>query len=129
MKRIILGITCLFIILLGLTLRSVAPFMGDFLWAALIFFLFSFVFLNASRRYQFFIPLLFCYFIEFTQLYHAPWISELRENRFIQLILGHGVFGILDLIAYTSAIIVSYVISLFIGQKVVIKGKETPPRI
>lgn len=129
MKRIILGITCLFIILLGLILRSAVPFMGDFLWAALIFFLFSFVFLNASHRYQFFIPLLFCYFIEFTQLYHAPWMNELRENWFIQLILGHGVFGILDLIAYTSAIIVSYVISLFIGQKVMIKGKETHPRI
>lgn len=129
MKRIILGITCVIIIVLGLSLRSKVPFMGDFLWAALIFFLFSFVFLNASRKYKFFIPLLFCYFIEFTQLYHAPWMNELRENRFLQLILGHGVFGILDLIAYTSAIIVSYVISMLIGQKMVIKGKESTPRI
>lgn len=129
MKRIILGITCVIIIVLGLLLRSKVPFMGDFLWASLIFFLFSFVFLNASRKYKFFIPLFFCYFIEFTQLVHAPWINELRENRFLQLILGHGVFGILDLIAYTSAIIVSYVISMFIEQKVVIKGKESTPRI
>lgn len=121
MKRIILGITCVFIIFLGLLLRFKIPFMGDFLWAALIFFLFSFVFLNAPRRYQFFIPLLFCYFIEFSQLYHAPWINELRENRFIQLILGHGVFGVLDLFAYTSAILVSYVISGFIEQKTGIK--------
>ena len=119
MKRIILGITCVFIILLGLLLRSKVPFMGDFLWAALIFFLFSFVFLNVPRRYQFFIPLLFCYFIEFTQLVHAPWINELRENRFLQLILGHGVFGVLDLIAYTSAILVSYVITGIIERRIV----------
>ncbi|GIP42875.1 hypothetical protein J45TS6_13340 [Paenibacillus sp. J45TS6] len=119
MKRIILGITCVFIILLGLLLRSKVPFMGDFLWAALIFFLFSFVFLNVPRRYQFIIPLLFCYFIEFTQLVHAPWINELRENRFLQLILGHGVFGVLDLIAYTSAILVSYVITGIIERRIV----------
>ncbi|WP_454191441.1 ribosomal maturation YjgA family protein [Paenibacillus sp. Marseille-Q7038] len=129
MKRIILGITCAFLILLGLTLRSAVPFIGDFLWAALIFCLFSFVFLNAPHRYQFFIPLLFCYFIEFTQLYHAPWINMLRENRFIQLILGQGVFGVWDLIAYTSAILVSYVISVFIEQKAGSKQKDTGPRI
>lgn len=116
-----IGIICFFIIILGLTLRSTVPFMGDFLWAALIFFLFSFVFMHASRLYKFIIPLLFCYFIECTQLYHADWIQSLRENSVFQLVLGHGVFGITDLVAYTLAITVSLAVTAIIEHRMVRK--------
>ncbi|WP_211747787.1 DUF2809 domain-containing protein [Paenibacillus sp. Marseille-Q4541] len=116
MKRIIIGMTCILIIMLGLTFRSI-PFIGDFLWAVLIFFLFSFVFLHVPRLYKLWIPLLFCYVIEFSQLYHAPWINMLREDAFLQLILGHGFFGVSDLVAYTLAIVISYIVSGLIKQR------------
>jgi len=49
------------------------------------------------------VSLLFCYLIEISQLYHAPWIDAIRNTRLGGLVLGFG-FLWTDIIAYTMGI-------------------------
>ena len=49
--------------------------------------------------------IVFCYFIEFTQLYHAPWIDDIRKTALGGLILGYG-FLWSDILAYSIGVAV-----------------------
>jgi hypothetical protein len=42
---------------------------------------------------------LFSWSVEFSQLYHAPWIDEIRDTRLGALVLG-SIFNWPDLVAY-----------------------------
>lgn len=97
----------------GLLLRSrfvsLPPFPtkygGDALWALLVFFGFGFVFNKARIITLAWISLAFAWVIEFSQLYHAPWIDQIRALRIGHLILG-STFNWPDLPAYAVGIIV-----------------------
>ena len=73
-------------------------YVGDSLWAMMIYFGFRFLFPSQSMK-AFWFALMFCYLIEFSQLYHADWIDNIRENRLGGLVLGFG-FLWSDLVAY-----------------------------
>jgi hypothetical protein len=73
-------------------------YVGDSLWAMMIYFGFRFLFPNQSMK-AFSLALIFCYLIEISQLYHADWIDTIRHNRLGGLILGFG-FLWSDLEAY-----------------------------
>ena len=60
---------------------------GDVLWAAMIYWGFKFLFAQEPKRTTFY-ALIFCFLIEFSQLYHAPWIDQIRSNRLGGLVLG-----------------------------------------
>jgi len=49
------------------------------------------------------VALLFCYFIEVSQLYHSIWIDIIRDTRIGGLILGRG-FLWSDLISYSIGV-------------------------
>lgn len=51
------------------------------------------------------LALAFSFAIEFSQLYHAPWIDNLRAYRLGALVLGNS-FAWADLVAYTMGIAV-----------------------
>lgn len=78
----------------------ITTYLGDALWALMIFFGVTFLFpkLKTSRIWM--ISLLFCWFIEVTQLYHAPWIDAIRATTLGGLVLGFG-FLWSDILAYT----------------------------
>jgi hypothetical protein len=78
-------------------------YVGDSLWAMMIYFGFKFLFPSQSLR-AFWVALTFCYLIEFSQLYHATWIDTIRQNRLGGLILGFG-FLWTDLLAYLIGIL------------------------
>lgn len=80
------------------------PWLGDFLYALMVFWFYSFLFPNQKLLRRLFAALLFCYFIEAFQLYKAPWILEIRSNRLGALIFGSG-FSWADIFAYTFAVI------------------------
>ena len=71
---------------------------GDVLWAAMIYWGFKFLFAQEPKRTAFY-ALIFCFLIEFSQLYHAPWIDQIRSNRLGGLVLGFG-FLWSDLVCY-----------------------------
>jgi hypothetical protein len=94
------------IIILGLLSRelTIIPlWVGDILWATMIFFMVRFFYIRSSIKKITIISLIFCYSIEFSQLYKAEWIDNLRRTLFGRLVLGDTfLWG--DLLSYTIGI-------------------------
>ncbi|MHB0832816.1 ribosomal maturation YjgA family protein [Bacillus licheniformis] len=77
-------------------------YLGDALWL-MIFFGAGFLFKNAKTASAALIALVFCFLIECSQLYHAPWIDNIRAAPLGGLILGYG-FLWSDLLAYVLGV-------------------------
>ncbi|HEY3379688.1 MAG TPA: DUF2809 domain-containing protein [Armatimonadota bacterium] len=100
------------VIVLGLAVRSRhAAFLpvwftkdaGDALWALCVYLTATLLRPTAPLRHRALAALLFAFAIEFSQLYHAPWIESLRHIRLCGLILGYG-FHSGDLLCYAVGI-------------------------
>ena len=87
-------------------------YLGDTLWALLVFLLLGFIWAQKSSFRIGVAALLFAYAIEFSQCYHAPWIDQIRDTTFGGLILGYG-FLWSDLICYTVGIFLGVILELF----------------
>ena len=117
------------VMLLGLGSRNIANilpvllniYLGDSLWALMIFIGIGFIFREAQLNIVALIGLSFCYLIEFSQLYQAHWINEIRRTTLGGLVLGYG-FLWSDLLAYSIGIGVGVVIEIL--WKVIQKRKE-----
>lgn len=103
-------------IIFGLASRKFSPLLpifvaenaGDALWAMMVYFGFRFLLVRKSLLTAIFLSFLFSYGIEFSQMYQAEWINQLRGTQLGSLILGKG-FLIVDLIRYAIGIIVATV--------------------
>jgi glycopeptide antibiotics resistance protein len=103
-------------ILLGLASRKFSyqliPFIaenaGDFLWAMMVYFGFRFLFVHGSLFIAILLSFLFSFGIEFSQLYQADWMNQIRGTLLGALILGKG-FLTVDLIRYTAGILIAAV--------------------
>lgn len=99
------------VFLLGLPTRLVPQlvpafcvnYAGDAVWAMAIFIGLGLLFPRATTRRLFFTALLITYAIEFSELYQADWINQLRSIKVIGLILGYT-FLPTDLVAYAVGI-------------------------
>ena len=89
---------------------------GDVLWAAMIYWGFKFLFAQEPKRTAFY-ALISCFLIEFSQLYYAPWIDQIRNNRLGGLVLGFS-FLWSDLGGYLVGVVGSY----FVDDKVFFKS-------
>ncbi|EMA6342927.1 DUF2809 domain-containing protein [Bacillus cytotoxicus] len=78
-------------------------YLGDVLWALMIFIGFGFLFHKLETKKVALMSLLFCYAIEMSQLYHAEWIDSIRATRLGGLVLGYG-FLWSDVFAYTIGV-------------------------
>jgi len=95
------------LIVLGLAARAcsenlpgfIAAHAGDALWAAMVYFGFRALFVRRGRLWAFFAALCFSFAIEFSQLYQAEWINEVRGTVLGALVLGRGFLAI-DLVRY-----------------------------
>lgn len=111
-NRMIYAFIMLVVIVLGLASRRfpemfphfIATYAGDTLWALMAFLLIGFLFPSLPTVKVAAIALLFSFFIELSQLYHAPWIDEIRQNRFTALVLGRG-FLWSDLVCYSVGVL------------------------
>ncbi len=77
---------------------------GDALWALAIFLGAGLCFRHATTLQVMLIALGFAWGIEFSQLYHAPWIDQLRSSLPGRLVLG-STFNAPDLLAYVVGIV------------------------
>lgn len=115
-SRVYYFIIFLSIIFLGILSRKISfipLWIGDFLYAVMIYFLVR-IFLPFKKAYLIaIISLLICYGIEFLQLYQAEWIIELRKTLFGRYVLGQG-FLWSDILAYTFGIAVASLIEKII---------------
>ena len=94
------------IIALGLASRrwpvfpaGLNAYVGDALWALMMFCLFGILFPRLASARLAALALAVAVSVELSQLYQAPWINGLRQTRLGGLILGHGfLWG--DLVSY-----------------------------
>jgi hypothetical protein len=111
-NRILYSFLTLVVVLLGLASRHyfsefpfVRAYVGDGLWALMVFFGFALIFNRWSVRSVALAALLFSLGIELSQLYHAPLIDSIRSTRLGGLVLGFS-FVWSDLICYSMGIAV-----------------------
>jgi hypothetical protein len=81
----------------------VNSYLGDAIWAAMIYVMMAFVFANKLPKQVAVFSLLFCFAIELSQLYQEPWINAIRNTTFGALVLGSG-FLWSDLLAYALGV-------------------------
>ena len=84
---------------------SVAPYAGDTLWALMLFLLVSTMLARRPIAMRAAISLGLAFSVEFSQLYHAPWIDSIRQTTLGGLVLGYGFLGS-DLFCYSVGIAV-----------------------
>ena len=99
------------IIILGLVSREISfvpLFVGDVLWAMMIFFIIQFLFINIDILVLFLASLMICYLVEISQLNQVEWLNNIRMTRLGRLVLGQG-FLWSDIISYTVGITIATV--------------------
>lgn len=89
--------------LLSRKIKGIPLFIGDLLYAVMVYFMIRFLFPKTKAKKVALISLLVCYVIETLQLYQAGWIVSLRNTTIGHLVLGQG-FLWSDIIAYTFGI-------------------------
>jgi hypothetical protein len=106
-------------IIIGLLSRhytAIPLFIGDVLWALMVYFIMRFLFIKVAIKSITIYSVLFCYAIELSQLYKAPWIDSLRHTLFGRLVLGDTfLWG--DLLSYTGGIVIGVLINILINKK------------
>jgi hypothetical protein len=68
----------------------IAAYAGDTLWALVVYLIATALVPSTSILRRALAALAFAFAIEASQLYHAPWIEEIRANRLAALVLGSG---------------------------------------
>ncbi len=116
-KRIIYLIITMIVMVMGLLSRKfmfifpngIAPYIGDTLWAMMIYFGFRFLLPKLKSIKSFYIAIIFSFLIEISQLYQADWINAIRQTTLGGLVLGYG-FLWEDLISYSIGVIIGLTI-------------------
>jgi hypothetical protein len=95
-------------VIVGLVSRelssAVVPlFVGDILWGLAVFLLMRFIFIKQSLSFTITISIIYSYATEFSQLYNAPWIDNMRQTFFGKVMLGETFF-VGDIASYTIGI-------------------------
>lgn len=95
------------IVVLGLLSRKftfVPLWVGDVLWATMIYFIVRFLLPHLSVTKTTLISIFISYAVEFSQLYKAPWIDNMRHTFLGRMLLGETFFWG-DLVSYTFGIL------------------------
>lgn len=118
-KRVFYFILICIIILLGLASRTISKvplYIGDAMWALMIFFIIRFLIVNARIGLIGFVSLFICYCVECSQLYQAEWVNSIRNTIIGRLVLGQG-FLWSDILAYTVGIIIGILFEMVIMKR------------
>lgn len=113
-NRLTYFISIILVILLGLASRHFSEFLpgwinlylGDILWAVMVFLMTGFLFRRKSTLWVAAAAIIFSYFIETSQIYHSPWLDNLRRTSIGGLILGFG-FLWSDLVSYSVGVVLA----------------------
>lgn len=103
-------ITILLVLILGILSRKITGiplFIGDVLYAVLIYFGFRFLIMDSKKSTSLLLSLLFCFDIEILQLVQIDWLLAIRKTTLGHYILGEG-FLWLDLLCYVIGSFTAY---------------------
>ena len=84
-------------------------FFGDTLYAVMVYFGMRLLFINNNFVMTILLALVFCFCIEFLQLYRAEWLLAIRRTTLGHYALGQG-FIWSDLVYYTLGITIAFLI-------------------
>lgn len=114
-------ITILLVLILGILSRKITGiplFIGDVLYAVLIYFGFRFLIMDSKKSTSLLLSLLFCFGIEILQLIKIDWLIAIRKNTLGHYILGEG-FLWLDLLCYVVGTLMAYYLDkLFLSSRI-----------
>ena len=105
-------ITILLVLILGILSRKITGiplFIGDVLYAVLIYFGFRFLIMDSKKSTSLLLSLLFCFGIEILQLVQIDWLLAIRKTTLGHYILGEG-FLWLDLLWYIIGTFMAFLI-------------------
>jgi len=131
-SRLLCAVLAFGVIVLGLASRRYALLLpsflrksaGDSLWALMVFLLCGMLFPCRSTRWIAAVAMTFSACIEFSQIYHAPWIDAIRAYPLGHLILGSG-FAWADMLSYAEGIAVGIVVETLLTRMPVAR-RSTP---
>ncbi|WP_419741497.1 DUF2809 domain-containing protein [Paraclostridium dentum] len=123
-KRLRYLVITMFIMIMGLLSRkymnifpkAIAPFVGDMLWAMMVYFGLRFLIPKLKLVKTLTLAIIFSFSIETSQLYQAEWINNIRATTLGGLVLGHG-FLFEDLISYSLGIVIGCLLDYFLCDK------------
>lgn len=101
---------CIILLFTGIFSRKIAIiplYVGDILYACLIYFGFRYCFHRISKHFVLLLSLVFCFSIEYSQLLQWSWLINIRKYTLGHYILGEG-FLSSDLLCYTLGTLLSY---------------------
>ena len=110
-KRLLFATALFATVALGLASRKfptlfpaiLGKYPGDALWASMAFFAWGFLLPNSSTAKLAVCALAASYSDEFSQIYQATWINEIRRTSVGHLVLGSA-FSWFDMLAYTVGV-------------------------
>ena len=103
LSYLILVISTIAIGILSRHINGIPLFIGDILWGLMVYFIMRFLLINLKIKWAIIASLVFSYGIEFSQLYQAPWINNIRHTVIGGLVLGYS-FLWSDMLCYTVGI-------------------------
>jgi hypothetical protein len=95
--------------ILSRKIEGIPTFFGDTLYAVMVYFGMRMLFINNSFAKTITLALIFCFGIEFLQLYRAEWMLAIRRTTLGHYALGQG-FLWSDLGYYTLGIVIAFLI-------------------
>lgn len=111
----------LLVLILGILSRKISGiplFIGDVLYAVLIYFGFRFLIMDSKKATSLLLSLLFCFGIEIFQLVQIDWLIAIRKTTLGHYILGEG-FLWLDLLCYIIGSFTAYYFDkLFLSPRI-----------
>ena len=120
-SRIFYFITAVLVVFLGITSRKITEiplFIGDVLYAVLIYFGFRFLLITSKKSTSLLLSLLFCFGIEILQLIQIDWLITIRKTTLGHYIFGEG-FLWLDLLCYVIGMLIAFLIDqLFLSSRI-----------
>jgi len=122
--RVKIALVLLVVIFFGLMSRkfvwlfpeTFGEYPGDVLWAVAVYLGWGLILPDAKSRKLLLLALATAYLVEFSQLYHAPWMDEFRAQTIGHLLLG-STFNAADLVAYAVGVVTFFVIDSRLNQQ------------
>lgn len=122
-KRLYIFLYLLLVIVIGLASRKYSglfpeifdKYPGDALWAVAVYLGWKILWPNTGLIKIAALALITSWSVEFSQIYHAPWIDEIRNNAVGHLFLG-STFNAIDLVAYLVGVGVVFAVDIFLDN-------------
>lgn len=93
----------------GIFPEALGKYPGDALWSIAVYMAWAFVIPKAKRIVLCTLAIASSFIVEFSQLYHAPWIDGIRSNSIGHLFLG-STYNSMDLLAYSIGVLIVFMV-------------------